>query len=147
MSNAYHPGTGFYYVMALESCDIVRKSAALWEAGQSYYGGDSKKVSGESSQKVVRAIELQTGRTGWELALEGPGTTWSGVLATAGGLLFFGHDNGDFEAVDAQIGTPYWSFHANQFWKSSPMTYMAGGRQFIGTAAGTSVVVFALPRP
>jgi len=147
MSNAYHPGTGFYYVMTLESCDIVRKSDAVWQAGQSYYGGDSKKVPGENSRKVMRAIELQTGKIGWEISQEGPGTTWSGALATAGGLVFFGHDNGDFVAADARAGVLRWKFHANQFWKSSPMTYTAGGRQFIGTAAGTSVVVFALPGP
>jgi alcohol dehydrogenase (cytochrome c) len=144
MSNAYHPGTGFYYVMALEACDIIRKSAAVWEAGQSYYGGDAKRVPGETRSKVMRAIELQTGRIGWELPQEGRGSTWGGALATAGGLLFFGHENGDFVAVDALTGAPSWAFHANQLWKSSPMTYMAGGRQFIGTAAGTSVVVFAL---
>jgi len=147
MSNAYHPETGFYYVMALESCDIVRKSDAVWQAGQSYYGGDSKKAPDETSRKVMRAIKLQTGKVGWEILQDGPGTTWSGALATAGGLLFFGHDNGDFVAADAHTGALRWRFRANQFWKSSPMTYMAGGRQFIGTAAGTSVVVFALPGP
>jgi alcohol dehydrogenase (cytochrome c) len=145
MSNAYHPGTGLYYVMTLEGCDIFRKSDAVWQAGQSYYGGDSKKAPGESRGKVMRAIELQTGKIGWEFPQEGPGTTWSGALATAGGLVFFGHDNGDFVAVDAHTGELRWAFHANQFWKSSPMTYMVGGRQFIGTAAGTSVVAFALP--
>jgi alcohol dehydrogenase (cytochrome c) len=147
MSNAYHPGTGFYYVMATESCDIVRKSDAVWQAGQSYYGGDSKKAPGEKSRKVMRAINLQNGSVAWELPQEGPGRTWSGALATAGGLLFFGHDNGDFVAVDARTGALSWTFHANLQWKSSPMTYVAGGRQFIGMAAGTSVVVFALPAP
>jgi len=145
MSNAYDPGTGLYYVMALEGCDIIRKSAAIWEAGKSYYGGEAQKIPGESSRKVMRAIELQTGRIAWELPLEGPARTWGGALTTAGGLVFFGHDNGDFAAVDARTGAPCWAFHANLLWKSSPMTYIAGGRQFIGTAAGTSVVVFALP--
>ncbi len=147
MSHAYDPGTGLYHVMALEGCNIVRKSAAVWAAGQSYYGGDSKRMPGESSRKVMRAIELQTGRIAWELPMEGPARTWSGALATAGGLLFFGHDNGDFVAVDARTGAPCWAFPANQSWKSSPMTYTARGRQFIGTAAGTSVVAFALPSP
>ncbi len=147
MSNAFHPGTGLYYVMAEESCDVVRKSDAVWQAGRSYYGGDSKKAPGETSRKVMRAIDLQTGTIRWELPLEGPGTTWGGVLATAGGLLFFGHDNGDFVAVDARTGAPCWQFRANQYWKSSPMTYMVGGRQFIGIATGTSVSVFTLPVP
>lgn len=144
MSTAYHPGTGFYYVMALEACDIFRKSDAVWQAGQSYYGGEAKRAPGETRQKVMRAIELQTGKIAWELPMEGPASTWGGVLATAGGLLFYGHDNGDFVAADASTGALRWSFHCNQQWKSSPMTYMVRGRQFIGTAAGTSVVVFTL---
>jgi alcohol dehydrogenase (cytochrome c) len=81
----------------------------------------------------------------WELSQEGPARSWGGALATAGGLVFFGHDNGDFAAADARTGAGRWAFHANNTWKSSPMTYMAGGRQFISTAAGTSVIVFALP--
>jgi alcohol dehydrogenase (cytochrome c) len=145
MSVAYHPGTGLYYVMALEACDIIRKSAAVWQPGQSYYGGDAKKAPGETRRKVLRAIELQTGRTAWELPMNGPARTWGGALATAGGLVFFGHDDGDFAAVDARTGAPLWSFPANQVWKSSPMTYMAGGRQLIATAAGTSIIAFALP--
>ncbi len=147
MSNAYHPGTGLYYVMALESCNIIRKSSAVWEAGRSYYGGEAKKVQGESGRKVMRAIELETGTIRWELPQDGPGWTWSGALATAGGLVFFGHDNGDFVAVDAHTGAMHWSFHANLQWKASPMTYLAGGRQFIGIAAGTSVVAFTIPVP
>ena len=145
MSTAYHPGTRLYYVMALEACDVIRKSAAVWEAGKSYYGGSSKKAPGETYQKVLRAIDIQSGKVTWELSQEGPGQTWGGVLATAGGVVFFGHDNGGFVAADARTGAMRWTFQANNAWKSSPMTYMAGGRQFISTAAGTSVVVFALP--
>ena len=52
----------------------------------------------------MRAIELRTGRIAWELPLDGPARTWSGALATAGGLVFFGDDNGDFAAVDAHTG-------------------------------------------
>jgi alcohol dehydrogenase (cytochrome c) len=145
MSTAYHPGTRLYYVMALEACDVIRKSAAVWEAGKSYYGGSSKKAPGETYQKVLRAIDIQSGKVTWELSQEGPGQTWGGVLATAGGVVFFGHDNGGFVAADARTGAMRWTFQANNAWKSSPMTYMAGSRQFISTAAGTSVVVFALP--
>jgi len=30
-------------------------------------------------------------------------------------------------------------------WKASPMTYTAGGRQFVAVAAGSQIVAFALP--
>jgi len=30
-------------------------------------------------------------------------------------------------------------------WKASPMTFLAGGKQFVAIAAGGSVTVFGLP--
>jgi alcohol dehydrogenase (cytochrome c) len=145
MSPAYNPETGFYYVVAQEGCNVTRKSAAVWEAGKSYYGGGSQRAPGVRNQQYIRAIELATGKIAWDVPLEGPGHTWGGILATAGGLLFFGDQVGDFVAADARTGAVRWKFHANQAWHSSPMAYTAGGRQFVATAAGTSVVVFGLP--
>ncbi|HUQ91576.1 MAG TPA: PQQ-dependent dehydrogenase, methanol/ethanol family [Bryobacteraceae bacterium] len=144
MSPAFHPGTGFYYVMALEKCNIYTKAPAVWEAGKSYYGGDTKNIPGEPGRKYLRAIDIQTGRIAWELAQDGPGNTWGGVLSTSGGLVFFAHDSGDFAAADAKTGKLLWSFPANQSWKSSPMTYMAEGKQYVATAAGGAILVFAL---
>lgn len=67
------------------------------------------------------------------------------MLSTAGGLVFFGDDSGAFAAVDARSGQPLWHFHTSQLWKASPMTYLAGGRQFVAIAAGASILAFALP--
>jgi outer membrane protein assembly factor BamB len=61
-----------------------------------------------------------------------------GVLSTAGGVVFFGGDDGAFSAVDAKTGKLLWSFPANQLWKASPMTYLA-------IAAGSNIVAFGLP--
>jgi alcohol dehydrogenase (cytochrome c) len=37
-----------------------------------------------------------------------------------------------------------WSFHANQLWRASPMTYAFDGRQHIAIASGNSILSFAL---
>jgi alcohol dehydrogenase (cytochrome c) len=144
MSTAYHPGTGLFYVMALERCQIYTKSAAWWEPGKSFYGGGTRDIPGEDGQKVLRAIDLKTGRIAWEYPQAGPGNSWGGALSTAGGLVFFGDDSGAFAAVDAQTGKPLWHFHTSHQWKASPMTYMADGRQYVAVAAGSSIVAFGL---
>ena len=78
------------------------------------------------------------------LNMHGQARSWGGILSTAGGLLFFGNDNGDFSAADAATGKVLWGFPANQLWKASPMTYTHNGRQYVSTAAGSNVVTFAL---
>ena len=144
-STAFHPATGLFYVMALEKCNIFTKSAALWEAGKSFYGGTTKRVEGEDGKKYLRALDIQTGKVVWEQAQEGPGRTWGGVLATAGNLVVYGDDSGDFAAVDARDGRKLWRWPANANWKASPMTYLADGRQYVAIAGGPNVLVFGLP--
>jgi alcohol dehydrogenase (cytochrome c) len=144
-STAFHPGTGLYYVQALEKCTIYTKAPAEWKAGESHYGGNTRRVPGERGKKFLRAIDVATGELKWELPQDGPGNTWGGVLSTAGGLVFFGHDSGDFAAADARTGNLLWTWPANQSWKASPMTYAVGGRQFVAIAAGPNLLSFALP--
>lgn len=144
-STAFSPTTKLFYVMTLESCNIYTKSAAMWEQGKSFYGGGTRHVPGEESQKFLRAINIETGKIVWEVPQIGPANSWGGVLATAGGLVFYGDDSGAFAAVDATSGKPLWHFQTNQLWKSSPMAYAVDGRQYIGVSAGSNIIVFALP--
>ena len=146
-STAFHPGTGLFYVQALEKCTIYSKREAKWEAGQSHYGGDTRRVPNEPGRKFLRAIDLKTGELRWEIAQDGPGNSWGGVLSTEGGVILFGHDSGDFAAADAKSGQLLWTFPANQLWKASPMTYLSKGRQYVAIAAGANIISFALPKP
>jgi alcohol dehydrogenase (cytochrome c) len=145
MSTAYYPGTGLFYVMALESCNIYTKSSAWWEPGKSFYGGGTHRVPGETGQKVLRAIDIQTGKIAWEYPQIGPGDSWGGVLSTDGGLVFFGDDSGAFACVNAKTGKPLWHFNTSQLWKASPMTYSVKGKQYVAVAAGSNILAFGLP--
>jgi alcohol dehydrogenase (cytochrome c) len=145
MSTAYNPETRLFYVMALEKCDIYKKSDAVWKAGESYYGGGTRSAPGEPGRKYLRALELETGKLAWEVAQEGPGDSWGGVLSTAGGLVFFCDDSGAFAAVDARTGKRLWRFETNHRWHASPMTYSADGKQYVAVAAGPNIIAFGLP--
>jgi alcohol dehydrogenase (cytochrome c) len=145
MSTAYNPDTGLFYVIALERCNIYTKSAQWFEQGRSFYGGGTREVPGEAGQKILRALDIQTGKAVWEYPMIGPSNSWAGVVSTASGLVFFGDDSGAFAAVEAKTGQPLWHFHTSQVWKASPMTYMVNGRQYVAVASGPNVVAFALP--
>ena len=145
MSTAYNPGTGLFYLQAMEKCEIYTKSSAWWEPGESFYGGGNRAIPGEPGQKFLRALDLQTGKIVWEYPEIGDSATWGGVLSTAGGLVFFGEDSGAFASLDARTGKLLWYFQTGQLWKASPMTYLARGKQYVAVAAGSNIISFALP--
>jgi alcohol dehydrogenase (cytochrome c) len=145
MSTAYHPATGLFYLIALEKCNIFSKNSEWWKQGESFYGGTSRPVDAEHPRKYLRAIEPQTGKIVWEYEQAGPGEAWGGLLATGGGLVFFGSDDCAFAAVDAKTGAPLWHFPLDARWHASPMTYMLDGKQYIAVAVNSNIIVFGLP--
>lgn len=145
MSTAYHPGTGLFYLMALEKCNVFSKSAEWWKQGESFYGGAAREASDETPKKYLRALDLHTGKMVWEYAQTGPGEGWGGVLTTASGLVFFCDESGALAAADAATGKLLWHCQLNARWKASPMTFALAGKQVVAIAAGSSIVVFGLP--
>ena len=98
-------------------------------------------------QKILRAFDIETGKVVWQIVLPGPvQSNYSGVLTTAGGLLFFGESSGGFAAVDARTGQYLWHFETNHAIKASPMTYAIDGRQYVAIASGTNILSFALAK-
>jgi alcohol dehydrogenase (cytochrome c) len=146
-SASYLPQTGLYYVQTLESCGIFTKRKDEWTAGRVYMGGGTSNAPDVRPQKILRALDIRNARVAWELPQVGDGSTRSGTLATASGLVFFGEDSGAFMAVDATTGTPLWHFQTSQTLRASPMTYSFDGRQYIAIAAGPNILAFGLPRP
>jgi PQQ-dependent dehydrogenase (methanol/ethanol family) len=145
-SNAYSPATGLFYMFAEESCNIYSKNDQWWEAGKSFYGGGTRRAPANPDDgKLLKAIDIQTGKTAWEIADIGGGILASGLMATAGGLIFYGDGSGAFVAADARNGKLLWHFHTGQSWKGGPMTYTVDGAQYIGVAAGSTVLAFGLP--
>jgi alcohol dehydrogenase (cytochrome c) len=143
-SNAYNPATGLFYMFAEESCNIYSKNDQWWEAGKSFYGGGTRRAPGETGRKFLKAIDIQTGKTSWEIPDIGGGILASGLMSTAGGLIFYGDGNGAFVAADASNGKPLWHFNTGQSWKAGPMTFTVDGNQYIGMAAGSTIMAFAL---
>ena len=109
-------------------------------------GGAARPAPGESFEKFLRAINIQTGEVAFDVPQVTTAQTASaGVMSTASGLVFYGENSGSFMAVDAGNGKILWQFPTNQVWKSSPMTYVFDNRQLVAVASGPSILAFGLP--
>ena len=58
-------------------------------------------------------------------------STNSGVLSTAGNLVFQGQGTGEFDAYSADRGRKLWSITTGSAIDSVPVTYMVGGEQYV----------------
>jgi alcohol dehydrogenase (cytochrome c) len=146
-STSYSPLTGLYYVQTLDNCNIFVKSPSVWAAGRGYLGGSTRQAADAPNRKVLRAIDVTTGRIAWEVPQTGPGNSRGGTLATATGLVFFCDDQDRFVAVDASSGKSLWHFPTTNAWRASPMAYQFDGKQYIAIASGSNVLVFGLIAP
>ncbi len=145
-STAFDGAKGLYYFFAHESCTIYSKNGEWWEAGKSFYGGGTRRSAADGNEKLLKAVDVRTGKVAFEIGGIGGGILGSGLLATRGGLLFYGDGRGAFVAADAATGKLLWHFNTGQMWRAGPMTYLADGRQHVAIAAGATIVSFGLPK-
>jgi glucose dehydrogenase len=62
---------------------------------------------------------------------------WSPVLATAGGVVFYGTMDGWFKAIDARSGKLLWRFKTESGIIGQPISYRGpDGRQYIAVPSG-----------
>ena len=132
-SPSFNPAMGLYFFQTFEKCSIyTKRELGQWESGKNYLGGVQRTAPDPKNAKVLKAVDVQTGKVVWELPQPGPADSWGGTLATSTGLVIFGEEGGALMAADAKTGKPLWSFPTNQSWHASPMTYMFDGKQYIG---------------
>jgi len=136
-ATAFTPVTRLYYVVALEKCGVKLTSS----------GAKKSNTEQEPGKKYLRALDVETGKIAWEAPQIGPveGKRNGGVLATAGGILFYGDPSGDVEALDERNGKVLWHFPTSGINKASPMTYAVGAKQFVVLAVGPNILCFGLP--
>jgi alcohol dehydrogenase (cytochrome c) len=144
MAPTYDPQTGLFYVTARDQCDIFSTAPQPYEAGHAYYG--SAYFPSEEARPYrgfLKAIDPATGQVKWKFEHTSP--TWSGVLSTAGGLVFTGDAEGNFIAMDAAAGKPLWHFQMGGAVYAAPMAFAVDGKEYVAIAAGSAVYAFGLP--
>jgi alcohol dehydrogenase (cytochrome c) len=146
-SPSYNPQMGLFYFLALERCEMYFTSGKpeAYRHGRTYYNTGSQRIPSEPGQKLLLALSPTTGKIVWRYPQIGHASSWGGTMTTATGLVFFGDDAGELEAVDGASGKPLWHFNTGQTMHASPMTYGVDGIQYVAVAAGSDLFSFALP--
>jgi alcohol dehydrogenase (cytochrome c) len=142
-SPTYSPQTGLIYQNVRETGATYYLADATYEPGRIYMGASRRPVEDEDPRGFLRALDALTGDLVWEIDVHSP--PWSGLMSTAGGLVFSGTTEGDFFAADAQTGDVLWRFQTGGRIYANPITYLSEGRQYVAIAAGSALFNFALP--
>ena len=142
---SYNPETGLFYFFALEDCGNFFLKSEKFVPGRTYYATGVRRISGFNRERILLAYNLDTNAFAWRYPQVGDGSSASGTMTNAGGLLFFGDDSESFEAANAKTGQPLWHFTVGQKFHASPMSYAVLGKQYVAVAAGSDIFSFALP--
>jgi PQQ-dependent dehydrogenase (methanol/ethanol family) len=133
---AYSPDTGLFYVPTNHVCMDYEPFRVSYTAGQPYVGATLSMYPppGESHMGNFIAWDGKTGKIVWsnkELF-----SVWSGALATAGGVVFYGTLEGYLKAVDAKTGKELYKFKTPSGIIGNVTTYEHGGKQYVAVLSG-----------
>jgi PQQ-dependent dehydrogenase (methanol/ethanol family) len=133
---AFHPGTKLFYVPTNHVCMDYEPFAVEYVAGQPYVGATLSMYPppGEKNMGNFIAWDAGTGKIAWSKPEKF--SVWSGALATAGDIVFYGTLEGYLKAVDAKTGKELWKFRTPSGIIGNVFTYQYGGKQYVGTFSG-----------
>jgi alcohol dehydrogenase (cytochrome c) len=143
MAPSWNPQTKLFYFPVREQCDVYYSSAPQFTPGKPYWGSMIRGVTDEREWGLLKALDPTTGETKWDFRyFRAP---WAGTLATSGGLIFAGDEDGYLMAFDAATGKNLWKFNTGTRLVSAPITYQLNGRQYVTMPSGGALLTFALP--
>ncbi|MBM4184935.1 MAG: PQQ-dependent dehydrogenase, methanol/ethanol family [Gemmatimonadetes bacterium] len=142
-SPSYSPLTELIYVPVRHMGAVYYKGSAEYVPGRPYVAGGEQAITGDDAWGYVKALDVRTGALRWEYRLLTP--PWSGVMATAGGLVFGSSNEGNLFALDAETGQSLWDMQAGAPARSNPISFELDGRQRVAMSAGNVLFVLSLP--
>jgi PQQ-dependent dehydrogenase (methanol/ethanol family) len=134
--SAYSPLTGLLYVPHLNLCMSFESLEANYIAGTPYVGANVVMQPGPGGNRgEFLAWDVVQRKPAWKIKEDLP--LWSGALATAGNLVFYGTLDGTFKALDATTGDLKWQFRTGSGIVGQPVTYRGpDGRQYVAVLSG-----------
>ncbi len=139
-AGAYSPLTNLMYMPLRHTCGRMMATAG---AGWYEITVRTEITPGEDSLGTIQAISAETGETVW--THDQAAFTMS-LVATGGGLIFGGDANGRFKALDHETGDVLWEINLGSPVTGFPVTYAAGGRQYVAVSTGRSLNTSGLRR-
>ncbi|MFN4059881.1 MAG: methanol/ethanol family PQQ-dependent dehydrogenase [Paracoccus hibiscisoli] len=134
---SYSPKTGLFYVPTNHVCMDYEPFRVAYTAGQPYVGATLSMYPAPDSHGGMGnfiAWDAVAGEIKWSLPEQF--SVWSGALATAGDVVFYGTLEGFLKAVDAETGEELYSFKTPSGIIGNTMTYEHDGKQYIAVLSG-----------
>lgn len=134
---AYSPDTGLFYVPTNHVCMDYEPFRVAYTAGQPYVGATLAMYPAPESHGGMGnfiAWDNINGEIKWSLPEQF--SVWSGALATAGGVVFYGTLEGYLKAIDAETGDELYKFKTPSGVIGNVTPYMHDGKQYIAILSG-----------
>jgi len=134
--SAFSPTTGLFYVPTNHVCMDYEPFKVSYTAGQPYVGATLSMFppKGQSNLGNFIAWDAGAGKIVW--SDPEPFSVWSGALATAGDVVFYGTLEGYLKAVDMKTGKELYKFKTPSGIIGNVTTYEHGGKQYIAVLSG-----------
>ncbi len=134
---AFSPRTKLFYVPTNHVCMDYEPFRVSYTAGQPYVGATLSMYPAPNSHGGMGnfiAWDAGEGKIVWSLPEEF--SVWSGALATAGDVVFYGTLEGYLKAVDANTGEQLYRFKTPSGIIGNVMTYSHKGKQYVAVYSG-----------
>ena len=137
---SFSPATGLFYVPAARTFSVFY----LYDPSENPqgWGGTDR---GGYSESMVQAVDYKTGKVRWSHQWDGPAR--SGLLSTAGNLLFSAGPGNSLVALNATTGDALWHARLNAAVSNGPITYELDGLQYVIVGASDMLWAFVMNKP
>ena len=134
---SFSPATGLFYVSASRAFSVFY----IYDPSENPqgWGGTDRGGYGES---MIQAIDYKTGKVRWSHKWDGPAR--SGLLSTAGDLLFGAGPGNALVALNATTGEALWHTRLNAAISNGPITYELDGLQYVIVGANDTLWAFVM---
>jgi alcohol dehydrogenase (cytochrome c) len=134
--STYSVKTHLIYIPTATPCVVVTQDPSLSNKASDWKGGTYKQTERFESELTV--ADPFTGEI--KKTVHVPYPNYSGTLSTAGGLVFTGFTDGTFAAYDDTTLDQLWKINVGTGFNAPPMTFEAGGKQYVAILAGLSPI-------
>jgi quinohemoprotein ethanol dehydrogenase len=138
--SAYDPGRQIMYVCSQESAMTLRMADVEIPTKMegANYGGGGFGGARKRSTGIIAAMNMTTNKLVWQYRW--PESCSSGMLSTAGNLLFVGRNDGRLTALDIDTGKQLWEFQTGAGMNAPSVTFEFEGHQYIAAYSGGHVL-------
>jgi lanthanide-dependent methanol dehydrogenase len=139
---AYSPRTGLFYIPTNHLCmDYEPVSGGEYTAGQPYVNAvlnmyAAGKVTGDGTSNLGNFVAWDAGEGKIKWSVPERFSVWSGAVATAGDVVFYGTLDGYIKCIDAKSGKLLWKFKTPSGIIGNLNTWMHKDKQYVGVLSG-----------